>query len=227
MIVRVPPSSQGLRGCKPRRLRICRYSDLQTRSEQLLLLPRAVTPAERLLNTSCRIRPPGESHCCGCCSVLLSAWLSRLFICAAGMPDAYPPPARAPMLVPAMQSTGTCISSSTSRTPTWAPPLAPPPARTKPTRGRCVEIAVGAAVRSIAVDWARIFEAAKRAENPIRSLRLQGDRPRTPTPDAETPLGRRHHAVIDAVRAVCRKKPRVADRDNSSDRKRGDDRAGG
>src|SRR6185503_20153347 len=39
------------------------------------------------------------------------------------------------MLVPAMQSMGTCISSSTLSTPTCAPPLAPPPASTRPMRG--------------------------------------------------------------------------------------------
>src|SRR5262245_60909204 len=40
------------------------------------------------------------------------------------------------MLVPAMQSMGTCISSSTLSTPTCAPPFAPPPASTNPMRGR-------------------------------------------------------------------------------------------
>ena len=40
------------------------------------------------------------------------------------------------MLVPAMQSIGTCSSSSTFSTPTCAPPFAPPPASTRPTRGR-------------------------------------------------------------------------------------------
>src|SRR4051812_1421256 len=40
------------------------------------------------------------------------------------------------MLVPAMQSIGTCSSSSTLSTPTCAPPFAPPPASTRPMRGR-------------------------------------------------------------------------------------------
>src|SRR5512135_1216037 len=48
------------------------------------------------------------------------------------------------MLVPAMQSIGTFISSSTLSTPTCAPPLAPPPARTRPTRGRGESAAVTA-----------------------------------------------------------------------------------
>src|SRR5260221_3959900 len=39
------------------------------------------------------------------------------------------------MLVPAMQATGTRSSSSTSRTPRWAPPRAPPPPSTRPMRG--------------------------------------------------------------------------------------------
>ena len=39
------------------------------------------------------------------------------------------------MLVPAMQSTGTRSSSSTFSTPTCAPPLAPPPARTRTDAG--------------------------------------------------------------------------------------------
>ena len=41
-----------------------------------------------------------------------------------------------PMLVPAMQSTGTWYSSSTLRTPTCAAPRAPPPESTKQIRGR-------------------------------------------------------------------------------------------
>src|SRR6516225_12032671 len=40
------------------------------------------------------------------------------------------------MLVPAMQSTGTCKSSSTLITPRCAPPRAPPPPSTRPMRGR-------------------------------------------------------------------------------------------
>src|SRR5262245_26643023 len=55
------------------------------------------------------------------------------------------------MLVPAMQSIGTCSSSSTLSTPTWAPPFAPPPASTRPTRGRCGAVAAGAADAATAV----------------------------------------------------------------------------
>src|SRR5688572_1101873 len=51
------------------------------------------------------------------------------------------------MLVPAMQSIGTCSSSSAFSTPTCAPPFAPPPARTSPTCGR----AVAAAAKRIVV----------------------------------------------------------------------------
>ena len=53
------------------------------------------------------------------------------------MPEAYSPPTTAPMLVPAIASMGTRISSSTFSTPTCAAPRAPPPLSTSPTRGRC------------------------------------------------------------------------------------------
>src|SRR5215469_12701292 len=65
----------------------------------------------------------------------------------ADRPLAYSPPTTAPMLVPAMASTGTRICSSTFNTPTWAAPRAPPPESTSPTRGRR---AIGAAAVSAA-----------------------------------------------------------------------------
>src|SRR5690606_26050695 len=55
-------------------------------------------------------------------------------------PLAYRPPTTAPMLVPAMASTGTRSSSSTLSTPTCAAPRAPPPDRTSPMRGRCAPL---------------------------------------------------------------------------------------
>ena len=54
---------------------------------------------------------------------------------AAESPDAYRPPTTAPMLVPAMASTGTWFSSSTLSTPMCAAPRAPPPDSTRPMRG--------------------------------------------------------------------------------------------
>src|SRR6185295_11449736 len=55
------------------------------------------------------------------------------------------------MLVPAMQSTGMCISSSTLSTPTCAPPRAPPPASARPIRGRPAG-SVACARRSVATN---------------------------------------------------------------------------
>ena len=52
------------------------------------------------------------------------------------IPVAYPPPMRAPALVPAIASTGMRCSSSHSRTPMWARPRALPPPRARPMRGR-------------------------------------------------------------------------------------------
>ena len=57
-------------------------------------------------------------------------------ISRADRPLAYRPPTTAPMLVPAIASTGTCICSSTFSTPMCAVPRAPPPDSTSPTRGR-------------------------------------------------------------------------------------------
>jgi hypothetical protein len=51
-------------------------------------------------------------------------------------PATQAPATRAPMLVPATQSTGTRRRSSTSSTPTCAAPRAPPPPSTRPMRGR-------------------------------------------------------------------------------------------
>ncbi len=58
-------------------------------------------------------------------------------ISPAERPLAYSPPTTAPMLVPAIASTGTRSCSSTLRTPTCAAPRAPPPESTSPMRGRC------------------------------------------------------------------------------------------
>ncbi len=57
-------------------------------------------------------------------------------ISAAVMPEAYRPPTTAPMLVPAIASTGMRCSSSACSTPTCASPREPPPERTRPMRGR-------------------------------------------------------------------------------------------
>ena len=67
------------------------------------------------------------------------------------------------MLVPAMQSMGTCISSSTLSTPTCAPPLAPPPASTSPMRGR---LFAGAAWSARDGDGAATKIAVARASAP-------------------------------------------------------------
>ena len=63
----------------------------------------------------------------------------------ADRPLAYSPPTTAPMLVPAIASTGTRICSSTLSTPMCAAPRAPPPDSTSPTRGRCAAASGGAA----------------------------------------------------------------------------------
>ena len=57
-------------------------------------------------------------------------------ICSTVMPLAYSPPTMAPMLVPAMQSMGTFISSRILSTPMCAMPRAPPPDSTTQIRGR-------------------------------------------------------------------------------------------
>ena len=54
----------------------------------------------------------------------------------ADRPLAYRPPTTAPMLVPAIASIGTRICSRIFSTPMCAAPRAPPPERTRPTRGR-------------------------------------------------------------------------------------------
>lgn len=58
--------------------------------------------------------------------------------CSSPLSSIEPPPTSAPMLVPAMQSTGTCVSSRTFNTPTWAPPFAPlpSPGGSATTKGR-------------------------------------------------------------------------------------------
>ncbi|MNY22212.1 hypothetical protein D3C86_1558080 [compost metagenome] len=61
------------------------------------------------------------------------------------MPLAYAPPTSEPMLVPAMQSTGTRSSSSTFSTPIWAAPRAPPPDNTRQILGRPTGWALAAA----------------------------------------------------------------------------------
>src|SRR5438067_680620 len=72
------------------------------------------------------------------------------------------------MLVPAMQSTGTRISSSTSRTPRWAPPRAPPPPSTRPMRGR----AAAASAQAANAATARISAAALRLQREGREARV-------------------------------------------------------
>src|SRR5688572_25868415 len=79
------------------------------------------------------------------------------------------------MLVPAMQSMGMCISSSTLSTPTCAPPLAPPPASTNPRRGRaldCVSWALESRGAAANIASARTSAARARQEvgNKVRIM---------------------------------------------------------
>src|SRR6185295_12975971 len=73
-------------------------------------------------------------------------------------PAAYAPPTSAPMLVPAMQSTGMRSSSSTSSTPRCAPPRAPPPPSTSPMRAPCwAQAPAAASATSTAVSNRSVF----------------------------------------------------------------------
>ena len=99
----------------------------------------------RKLRSSCLRRKPRSSR--GGRSRKASCQFSErinVSISAPDMPEAYKPPTTAPMLVPAIASTGTCISSSTFSTPTCAAPRAPPPLSTNPTRGRSPSAACAA-----------------------------------------------------------------------------------
>ena len=71
----------------------------------------------------------------------------------------------APMLVPAMQSTGILSSSSTLSTPIWAIPRAPPPDSTKQTRGR-----TGAEFPAAAAAGFSALAAAKANAPPASSI---------------------------------------------------------
>ncbi len=66
-----------------------------------------------------------------------------VFISSASLPIAYMLPTTAPMLVPAMTSIGMWRRSSSSMTPIWAKPLAPPPPSTRPIRGRLLAVKAG------------------------------------------------------------------------------------
>src|ERR1700739_1257127 len=84
-------------------------------------------------------------------------------ISRAERPLAYRPPTTAPMLVPAIASSGTWSSSSTLRTPMCAAPRAPPPESTKPMRGRLAASAVASLWASACVmPWAVSHWAARR-----------------------------------------------------------------
>ena len=69
--------------------------------------------------------------------------LAIALIWPASLPMAYMLPTTAPMLVPEMTSTGIWRRSSSSMTPIWAKPLAPPPLSTSPIRGRLLAVKAG------------------------------------------------------------------------------------
>jgi hypothetical protein len=77
------------------------------------------------------------------------------------MPLAYAPPTIEPMLVPAMQSTGTRSSSSTFSTPMCAAPRAPPPESTRQIFGRLASGAGACPCAAAGQDEARAASANK------------------------------------------------------------------
>jgi hypothetical protein len=79
---------------------------------------------------------------------------------AAESPVAYAAPTIDPIDVPAMQSIGTRSSSSTLMTPMCAAPLAPPPPRTRPMRGRAAPAGAVCAVGADAGGSAAIAAAS-------------------------------------------------------------------
>src|SRR5271165_3336461 len=91
-------------------------------------------------------------------------------ICRAVMPLAYRPPTMAPMLVPAMQSTGTFKSSRTLRMPICAMPRAPPPDSTRQMRGRIAAGGACGAATAAAQDPPGHKQAAHSAQPKPRKL---------------------------------------------------------
>ena len=143
------------------------------------------------------------------------------------MPDAYSPPTSAPMLVPAMQSTGMCSSSIMRSTLMCAMPRAPPPPSARPMRGR---VSPGSRVPHEA--FAGIAEVAQRAPVEAPAVRAREVRPTTTStalrsnlraacasgllrPGLRRGLGRWYRPTGSACRAyfywnACRALPRFA-----------------